>query len=74
MTDLDERFEAYVFAPKQERIVQKWRVIQRHFMTLFLINGIIPYTGIEHFLHPRHHCASSSDHSNPPTQSVNAFL
>ena len=41
MTDLDERFEAYVFAPKRERIVQKWRVIQCQFVTLFLINGII---------------------------------
>ena len=40
MIDLDERFEAYVFAPKRERIVQKWRVIQRQFVTLFLINGI----------------------------------
>ena len=40
MTDLDERFEAYVFAPKRERIVQKWRVIQCQFVTLFLINGI----------------------------------
>ena len=40
MTDLDERFEAYVFAPKRERIVQKWRVIQCHFMAFFLINGI----------------------------------
>ena len=40
MTDLDERFEAYVFAPKRERVVQKWRVIRCQFVTLFLINGI----------------------------------
>ncbi len=41
MTDLDDRFEVYVFAPKRERIVQKWRVIQRQFVTLFSGNGII---------------------------------
>ncbi len=40
MTDLDDRFEAYVFAPKRERIVQKWRVIQCQFVTLFSGNGI----------------------------------
>ncbi len=40
MTDLDDRFEAYVFAPKRERIVQKWRVIQYQFVTLFSGNGI----------------------------------
>ncbi len=40
MTDLDDRFEAYIFAPKRERIVQKWRVIQCHFMALFSGNGI----------------------------------
>ena len=40
MTDLDDRFEASVFAPKREKIVQKWRVIQCQFVTLFLIHGI----------------------------------
>ncbi len=40
MIDLKDRFEAYVFAPKRERIVQKWRVIQCQFVGL-LINGII---------------------------------
>jgi len=39
MTDLDDRFEAYIFAPKRERIVQKWRVIQCQFVTLFSGNG-----------------------------------
>ncbi len=41
MTDLDDRFESYVFAPKRERIVQKWRVIQCQFVTLFSGNGIV---------------------------------
>ena len=41
MADLEEHFEAYVFAPKRERLFQKWRVIQCQFVTLFLINGII---------------------------------
>ncbi len=40
MTDLDDHFEAYVFAPKRERIVQKWRVIQCQFVILFSGNGI----------------------------------
>ncbi len=44
MTDLDDRFEAYVFAPKRERIVQKWRVIQCQFVTLFSGNGINRYS------------------------------
>lgn len=38
MTDLDDRFEGYIFVPKRERIIQKWRVMQCHFMNLFLIN------------------------------------
>ncbi len=46
MTDLDDRFEAYVFALKRERIVQKWRVIQCQFVTLFSGNGIIPKTAV----------------------------
>ncbi len=41
MTDLDDRFEAYVFAPKRERIIQKCHVTQSHFMALFSGNGII---------------------------------
>ena len=36
MTDLDERFEAYFFAPKRERICRRWRIIRHQFMQ-FLI-------------------------------------
>ena len=46
MTDLDDHFEAYVFAPKRERIVQKWRVIQCQFVVLFLIKGIILFLAL----------------------------
>ncbi len=46
MTDLDDHFEAYVFAPKRERIVQKWRVIQCQFVTLFSGNGVIPLSSL----------------------------
>jgi len=50
MTDLDDRFEAYVFAPKRERIVQKWRVIQCQFVTLFFGNGIrVLLASLKHF-------------------------
>ncbi len=77
MVDLKDRFEAYVFVPKRERIVQKWRVIQCQFVTLFSGNGITRMTEaplrsgvIAHFIHVRPqlkaHTGKIGDYSGNP--------